>query len=237
MGVADKVVVVTGATGHLGPVVARVFAAEGARLALMARNQSALAQAVLDLNLPPERCLAVPADLSDPTQAESGAKTVLDHFGRADVLLCLAGGYLPGAPVADLTLADLQAMLSINLFTAFNAAHAFLPHLSANGWGRLIAISSLYGQQPAARTAAYAAAKAALEALVLAIAQEGKSKGLTANLLIVRTIDSPEARKAAPKANTAAWTSPEEMAYTMLFLCTEEAGAINGARIPLYGRG
>jgi NAD(P)-dependent dehydrogenase (short-subunit alcohol dehydrogenase family) len=237
MPVDGSVVVITGATGHLGPVVARAFAAEKAKLALVARNQPALSQLVADLNLGPERCLAVPADLADPLQAESAARAVLERFGRADVLLALAGGYLPGAPVAELTLDDLHALLAINLITAFNAAHAFLPHLTANGWGRLIAISSVYGQQPAAKTAAYAAAKAALEALVLAVAQEGKSKGLTANVLVVRTIDSPAAREAAPKANTAAWTLPDEMANTMLFLCSDEAGAINGARIPLYGRG
>lgn len=237
MPVTDKVVVITGATGHLGPVVARAFAAEGARLALLARNQAALAQLVADLALPAERCLPVPVDLTDPAEAGSAASAVAGHYGRADVLLTLAGGFLPGAPVAELSLTDLQMMLDVNMVTAFNAARAFMPQLTANGWGRFIAVSSVYGQQPAARTAAYAVAKAALEALVLTVAQEGKAKGVTANVLVVRTIDTPDARQAAPKANTASWTSPEELAQTMLFLCSEAGGAINGARIPLYGRG
>jgi NAD(P)-dependent dehydrogenase (short-subunit alcohol dehydrogenase family) len=165
------------------------------------------------------------------------ASAAVARFGRVDVLLHLAGGFRPGAPIGESSLSDLQQMLEVNLLSTFGALRAFVPRLTANGWGRIVAVSSTQAQQPAARVSAYAASKAAMEALMLSVTQEVKAQGVTANVVVVRTIDTPAAREAAPRASTAGWTTPEEIAAAMLYLCSDEAGVVNGARIPLYGRG
>jgi NAD(P)-dependent dehydrogenase (short-subunit alcohol dehydrogenase family) len=114
---------------------------------------------------------------------------------------------------------------------------AFLPYLTANGWGRLITFSSAVAERPTATSAAYSAAKAALEALTLSVGQDIKETGATANVVVVKTIDTPEEREKNPNGKTAGWVRPEEVASLLIFLCSDEAGAINGARIPVYGRG
>jgi hypothetical protein len=73
-----------------------------------------------------------------------------------------------------------------------------------------------------------------MEALMLSLAQEVKGSGVTANLILVKTIDVKHEREINPSKENAGWTSPEEISATLLHLCNEEAGVINGARIPLY---
>jgi NAD(P)-dependent dehydrogenase (short-subunit alcohol dehydrogenase family) len=77
--------------------------------------------------------------------------------------------------------------------------------------------------------------KAAQEALTLAIAKESAGSGVTANILQVRTIDADRERDRNPSGKNASWTTPEEITAAILYLCSDEAGVVNGARIPLYG--
>jgi len=107
--------------------------------------------------------------------------------------------------------------------------------MTANHWGRILVISSPTASHPDANTAPYAIGKAAQEALILTIAQEVKEKGITANILLVKTIDVEHARDLKPDAKNASWTTPEEITAALLYLSSEEARTINGARIPLYG--
>jgi NAD(P)-dependent dehydrogenase (short-subunit alcohol dehydrogenase family) len=127
------------------------------------------------------------------------------------------------------------SILRQHLWTTFYVARTFVPHLVANGWGRIIAVSSPTASRPPAKSAPYAAGKAAQEALLLALAQELAGSGVTANLLLVRTIDSQHRRDSERTAETASWTTPEEIASAIVYLCSDAAGVVNGARIPLYG--
>jgi NAD(P)-dependent dehydrogenase (short-subunit alcohol dehydrogenase family) len=104
------------------------------------------------------------------------------------------------------------------------------------GWGRIVAVTSAVALDPVARQASYALAKAAEEALVRTLAREVGAAGVTANLLAVRTIDAEHAREREPSPKNASWTTPEELAASIVFLCSDEAAAINGARIQLHGR-
>ncbi len=126
-------------------------------------------------------------------------------------------------------------MLQQHLWTTFYVAQAFVPHLVANGWGRIMAVSSPTATRPAAKSAPYAAGKAAQEALLLTLAQELAGSGVTANLLVVRAIDTQHRRDSERTAETANWTTPEEIASAIVYLCSDAAGVVNGARMPLYG--
>jgi NAD(P)-dependent dehydrogenase (short-subunit alcohol dehydrogenase family) len=126
-------------------------------------------------------------------------------------------------------------MLQQHLWTTFYLAKIFGPHLAANGWGRLIVVSSPSVATPPANGAPYTIGKSAQEALMLTLAEEFKGTGVTANVLRVRTIDVKHERDNQPSPKTASWTTPEEIAAAILYLCSDEAGMVNGARIPLYG--
>ncbi len=234
MPLTDKIAVITGATGQLGPVVARVFASHGIRVALCAPNQDELAGVVSKLGLPNSRIMSVPLDLMSESAAVSLADAVIARFGRADILVHLVSGYQESA-IYGLATEAWDYMMNLNLRTTLNVIRAFLPFLAANNWGRIITTSTPLAEKPNAQSAAYSASKAGMEALMLAAAQEGRDKGITANIIVVKTIDLPETRGAGSRPPGAA--SPEEIANLMLYLCSDEAAAVNGARIPMYGRG
>ncbi len=233
---AGRVAVITGATGGVGRLVAQRLAERGARLALLGTHQGRLVELAQELGLADESYLAHAADLRDPAATQAAAQAVLKGFGRADILLHLVGGYASGQPVATVSRDDVERMLQQHLWTTLHLAQAFGPHLTANGWGRLIVISSPYAAQPPAGRSAFAIGKAAQEVLVLALAQELKGTGVTVNLLLVRAIDEQHERDRRPSPQNAAWTTPEEIVSAVLYLCTDAAGVVNGARLPLHGR-
>lgn len=236
MALTNKVAVITGSTGPLGPAVAKSFADAGAKLALVATSADELSGLVNELGYPESRVFTTARDVMDEASATSLADAVIEHYGRADILIHLVGGYQSGA-LTGLELETWEYMINLNLRAAMNIMRVFLPYLTANGWGRLATLSSVLAERPSVHSAAYSAAKAALEALTLAAGQEMKDKGGTANVIIIKTLDTPEERAKIGDAKATGWVKPEEVASLLLFLCSDEAGAINGARIPIYGRG
>ena len=231
----DRVAIITGASGGLGKVVARELAKEGARLALVGRNPERLKRLASDLDLAEDRYLLTATDLIEPDAARATADDVIAKFGRADILLNLVGGFIGGEKVVDLSRDDLSEMLQQHVWTSFNLAQAFVPHLVANGWGRFVVVSSPRALDPRGNTAAYAIGKAGQEVLMLSLAQELKGTGVTANAILVRSIDIEHMREKEPTPENASWTTPEEIAAAVIYLCSEEAGMANGARIPLFG--
>lgn len=235
MMIENKVVIITGATGGLGRVAAKEFAQQGARLALVGTNNEKLEQLAAALDLPDARILIHAADLNKPEAADILIANVLDKFGRLDILLHLVGGWSGGKPVVDVDDQQVKTMLQQHLWTTFHLARACVPAMTTNRWGRILVISSPTASHPVAKMAPYAIGKAAQEVLVLSLAQETKGSGITANILLVKTIDVEHARDQKPDSKNAGWTTPEEITATLLHLSTDEAGMITGARIPLYG--
>lgn len=235
MGFDERVVVITGATGGLGRVVARRLAETGARLVLVSSSAEKLEILERELNLAEDRPLSINVDLSQPEAAQSVLDAVVARFGRADILLHFVGGWIGGKPVAQVTPDDVSTMLQQHLWTTFYLAQVFGPHMVAIGWGRLIVVSSPSVATPPANSAPYTIGKSAQEALLLTLAEEFKGTGVTANILRVRTIDVKHERDNQPSPKTASWTTSEEIAAAILYLCSDTAGMVNGARIPLYG--
>ena len=231
----DRVAVITGATGNLGSVVAKSLAEQGARLALLSTNSERLERLANDLALPQEQVLTVAANLTEAGAAQASADRVLETYGRVDMLLHLVGGWTGGKAVTDVDANDMSDMLNQHLWTTFHLAQAYVPHLRENGWGRIVVVSSPYAVNPPAKMGPYAVGKAAEEALVLTLAREVAGSGVTANVLHVRTIDAKHERDQQPTAKNANWTTPEEITAAILYLCSDEAHVVNGARIPLYG--
>lgn len=237
MSLTDKVVAIAGAAGGLGPTVARAFADAGAKLAVAGRTRSDLDKLLDSLDLPGECRLASAVDLTDAAATRVWADEILGRFGRVDVVVHLVGGYRGGTPIADIPPADWEFVHNLLIKTALNVAQAFVNPLKNGGYGRFLTVTSPRAQAPSARTAIYAMGKAAADALVLALADELKGSGATANAIVVNSIVTPEQRAAEPDKDYSKSTAAEEIAAAMLYLCADEASVVNGARIPLTGRG
>src|SRR3546814_10800333 len=113
---------------------------------------------------------------------------------------------------------------------------AGLPHMMGGGWGRIVTIGSRMAVDPGAKCGAYSVSKAGLVALTRTIAAETVDKGVTANVVLPSTIDTPANRAAMPSADPGRWVSPEAVADLVLWLASDGAAAVNGAVIPVYGR-
>ncbi len=232
-----QTVLVTGATGALGRVVVRRFAADGARLVLVGRREDRLRRVAEHAGLADDDWMPSLGELTDRAAAQAVVDAAVERFGRIDVLAHLVGGWAGGVPVADLDPDVLRTMLDQHLWTTLHVTQAAVPGMVERGFGRVLAVTSPFASNPAAKGASYAVAKAAQEALLRTLARETAGTGVTVNLVTVRTIDLRHERETEPTTKNATWTTPEEIAEAFASLASPAGAAITGARIPLDGRG
>jgi NAD(P)-dependent dehydrogenase (short-subunit alcohol dehydrogenase family) len=235
MTLENRVAVITGATGGLGSVVTRVLAEHGANVALLDRNPDKLASLTKNLGLTESRFLARAVDLLDQSETKSAAEAVAARFGRIDFLLHLVGGWTGGKTILEAPADDLTFMLNQHVWTSLHVTRAFVPYLVGNGWGRIIMVTSPFAARPNAKGGPYAIGKSGQEALMLTLSQELKGTGVTANLIQAKTIDIKREKNTAPSSENASWTTPEELVSAILYLLSDEASTVNGAKIPLFG--
>jgi NAD(P)-dependent dehydrogenase (short-subunit alcohol dehydrogenase family) len=222
-----KVVIVTGASGALGGVVAEVALARGARVAGIDHAPSQIAASANRIELGG-------VDLTDPVQAKTAIDAVVAHFGRLDALLNIAGGFAFEA-VAEGDSKTWQRMYALNVLTALNASRSAIPHLSASPAGRIVNVGAIGALQAGGGMGPYAASKAGVHRLTEALAAEWKGR-ITVNAVLPSTIDTPANRASMPKAEFAKWVTPQELAEVILFLASDAASAVTGALLPVSGR-
>ncbi|MCX7925760.1 MAG: SDR family NAD(P)-dependent oxidoreductase [Fimbriimonadales bacterium] len=232
-----KIVLITGATGALGRVVARQFHQAGATLALCARDEQLLHQLFADLALDPHHLLIGGVDLRSPDDCDRLARAVEDRFGRLDALVNTVGGFSAGPPVHETPLDEWDSMLDMNLRTAFLVSRAIAPILIRTGGGAIVHVSGRAGLAGFGGGAGYCAAKAGVIRLTEVLSAELKEYGINVNCVLPGTIDTPSNRAARPDADFSRWVSPEALGEVMMFLCSPAARAIHGAAIPVYGLG
>jgi 3-oxoacyl-[acyl-carrier protein] reductase len=222
-----KVIVITGASGALGKVLADTAVARGARVAgidLASATGSATA----------DRIQLGGVDLSDAAQAKQAIDTAAAHFGRLDVLVNTAGAFA-FETIADGDPKTWQRLYAINLTTALNASRAAIPHLVASPAGRIVNIGAAAGLKAGAGMGAYAASKAAVHSLTEALAAELKGK-ITVNAVLPSTIDTPANRRDMPEADFTKWVTADELANVILFLASDAASGVTGTLLPVPGR-
>lgn len=222
-----KVIVVTGASGALGTVVAAVALARGARVA-------GVDHAPTQVPATPSRLELGGVDLTDAAQARKTIDAVVSHFGRLDALINIAGGFAFEA-IAEGDPRTWQHMYALNVLTALNASQSAIPHLARSGAGRIVNVGAMGALQAGAGMGPYAASKAGVHRLTEALAAEWKGS-ITVNAVLPSTIDTPANRASMPKADFAKWVKPQELADVILFLASDAASAVTGALLPVSGR-
>lgn len=229
-------VAVAGAAGGLGPVVAQRLAAEGATLALTDVDAGRLDALLGDLGLPDERVDARVTDLLGEDGAREWAAALEDRFGRTDALLHLVGGWRGGDPLASAPLADYDWLHDLLVRTVQHATRAFYEALRESPHGRFVLVSSSQAQAPSGTNAAYGAAKAAAEAWTLALADSFRAdeSAATANVVVVNAILTPQMRAENPDKPYRTFTSAEEIADALVFVCSASAAKMNGKRLALH---
>jgi NAD(P)-dependent dehydrogenase (short-subunit alcohol dehydrogenase family) len=225
-----KVSLVTGADGGLGIHVTKALLEAGSTVVGLSPKiqQSAF-------NHP--NFTALPATIDSLDAAKKAADTVIARFGKIDVLAHMVGGFAGGHVVADTDDSTLQRMFDLNLNSAFHILRAVIPHMRKAGAGRIIAIGSRAAEDPGPGVGAYSASKTALVSLIKTVARENKDAGITANVILPGTMDTPANRKAMPGADTSQWVVPASVASLIVWLAGDTGNDVTGAVIPVYGRG
>jgi NAD(P)-dependent dehydrogenase (short-subunit alcohol dehydrogenase family) len=225
----NKTALITGAKGGLGTSMTKTFLAAGATVAGVSRS-------IQQSDFADPRFAAMPGELSSGTAARGVVEAVARRFQRIDILVHLVGAFAGGVPVSETDDATIERMLDLNFRSAFYVMRAVIPIMRAAGRGRIIAIGSRAAVEPQPTIAAYSASKAALVSLIHSAAKENKDRGITANVILAGTMDTPANRAAEPGADVSQWIDPQQVANLALWLASDSASAISGAAIPVYGR-
>jgi len=227
---SNRVVLITGAKGGLGSFVTQRFLATGATVVGASRSIGAEDFAVPNF-------VALPVDFTKAAGVDRAMGSVIDRYGRLDALVHVLGGFAGGTSVAETDDATWEQMRDLNLTSAFYVLRAAIPHLRKSGAGRIVAIGSLAAVEPHTGLGAYVTFKSALLSLVRTVALENKDAGLTANVVLPGTMDTPANRKATPHADSSKWLKPADVADLVLWLADERAAHITGTAIPIDGSG
>jgi NAD(P)-dependent dehydrogenase (short-subunit alcohol dehydrogenase family) len=223
-----RVVLVTGASGGLGTNVARAFLDAGATVIGTSRK---IQQSKFDS----PNFVAIRGEISSGEGAKALVETIATRFGRIDVLAHTVGGFAGGQSVESTDDATFQRMMDLNLNATFYLLRAALPLLRKTGSGRIIAIGSKAAVDPGANVGAYSASKAAMVSLIRTVAAENVQAGITANVILPGTMDTPTNRKDMPNADFSKWVQPASVASLMVWLAGEAGKDVTGAVIPVYG--
>jgi NAD(P)-dependent dehydrogenase (short-subunit alcohol dehydrogenase family) len=223
-----KVVLVTGADGGLGRFVTQAFLDADASVVGTSRK---IRQSDFDN---PNFC-AIQGEISSSEGASQLLGQLAARFGRLDVLAHTVGGFAGGQSVADTDETTFRQMFDLNVNATFFLLRAALPIMRKTAGGRIIAIGSRAALEPGANVGAYSASKAAMVSLIRTVAAENKDAGITANVILPGTMDTPANRKAMPDADFSKWVSPASVASLMVWLAGDAGKDMNGAVIPVYG--
>ena len=247
----NKVAIITGSTAGIGLAVAKTLANAGVSVVLNGRTRERLKAAEDEIRQSGGKVLAVQADASNPEEIRRIVAETKQHFGRIDVLINNAATIGVGYAVENMPLEIWDDVMKTNLRAVFLFCQAVIPHLKEQSAGRIINIGGLSGKNPLPFAAADACAKAGIAALTRVLAAELGAKNITVNTVIPgfqpdtetgRIFNeqlaaafhiSPEDSIAATKSRTLLkrFETMDEIARTVLFLCSEAGAAITGQNL------
>ena len=244
MGAIDKkIAIVTGGGGGIGGAVVRRFAREGAKLAVVDIDPEAAKATASELTAQGSDAIPVVADVTKKPSVQKMMQNVLDRWSRIDILVNVAGG-AERKPVVEMTVADWDYVVDMNLKSAFLCSQVALPAMLKQKYGKIVNISSIYGFTGNATRSSYAAAKAGVAAFTKSLALEVVDDGINVNAVAPGRVTTPRVRN---RYSDEAWAAavaqvpmgragtPEEIASAVLFLATDENSYVTGQTIHING--
>jgi 3-oxoacyl-[acyl-carrier protein] reductase len=238
LGIAGKVALVTAASRGLGRASAEALAADGACVAVCARNEKSLRDAEEALVAQGAEVLAIVADVTDPATPDRLVGATVERFGGVDIVVANAGGPPPGNAL-DLDDDAIRAAVEANLLSSVRLVRASLPYMRAAGWGRLCCISSYSVVQPLPGLALSNTARSGLRAWAKTAALDlaNEDSGITLNLVCPGPHATDRMIELAGGAGTGGGTmgDPADFGRVVAFLCSVHAGFVNGATIVVDG--
>jgi 3-oxoacyl-[acyl-carrier protein] reductase len=242
MSLSSRVALVTGASQGIGRSCAIRLAKEGATVAAAARNQEKLNELVSEISTAGGKATAFGLDVADEEQVKSTVKAAIAQLGKIDILVNNAG-ITRDQLVMRMKRADWDSVLQTNLTSAYLCIQQVIGSMLKQRWGRIINITSVFGQMGQAGQANYAASKAGLIGLTMAIAREVGSRNITCNAVAPGFIEtamtaglSDEFKQMAVKQIPLGRVgSPEDVASAVVFLASDEASYITGHVLNVNG--
>ncbi len=243
---SGRVAVVTGAASGIGLGVANRLATDGIAVALLDRDGAGVRRATDALTGESRSAVGYEVDVADRGELERVFADVREKLGPITILVTSAGIESFDA-VADITPEKWDRLLAVNLTGTFTCMQLAVPDMTAEGWGRIVTISSSSAQSGAPHMAHYVASKGGVIGLTKAFAREFAGQGITVNTIPPTIVDTPMARNAAGVGNvpsidvmgrmvpTGRAGTPEDIAATCAFLCSDEASYITGQLIGVNG--
>ncbi len=241
-----KVAIITGASSGIGAATGRLFAREGATVVLAARRESELAQLAGEISASGGKALAVRTDVADGKSVEALVQRALDTYGRLDLAFNNAGVEGGMKPLVEYSQEEFERVIAINLTGIFLCMKYEIPALLATGGGAIVNTSSTVGVIAWPGLAAYTASKHGMLGLTKTAALDYGAKGIRVNAIAPSTVRTEKIagiiaanpkieegmRRAIPLGRIA---ELEEVAETVLWLCSDGASFINGATLPVDG--
>jgi 3-oxoacyl-[acyl-carrier protein] reductase len=241
---ADKVAVVTGGSRGIGAATARALAANGTAVAVVGRDESALAEVTADILARGGRALAARADCTVEAEINHAALTIIEQLGPVDILAAFAGGNGRPVPTPQETATHWREVIESDLTSAFLTTRAFMPTMIERHRGSIITMSSAAARQAAQSNAAYAAAKAGVIAFTRHLANEIGPEGVRVNCLAPSAIENERMRTWTTEEQRQQLAAsfplrrigqPEDVAATAVFLASEASSWITGITLDIAG--
>jgi 3-oxoacyl-[acyl-carrier protein] reductase len=242
MSLSGHVAFVTGASQGIGRACAIRLAKEGATVAVAARNQEKLNELVQQITASGGQAAAFPLDVADEEQVKTSIKAVISQFGKIDILVNNAG-ITRDQLVMRMKRADWDAVLQTNLTSAYLCIQQVISSMLKQRWGRIINVTSVFGQMGQAGQANYAASKAGLIGLTMAIAREVGSRNITCNAVAPGFIETPMTevlgdefkQNAAKQIPLGRVGTIDDIAGAVAFLASDDASYITGHVLSVNG--
>jgi len=235
---AERTVLITGAAQGIGKALAQHFAASNARVAVVDRDEALLQSEWAEHG---DNVVTIAADVADGDQVQRTVSTVVETWGSLDVVVNNAG-IARDAVVWKLTDQQWDSVLAVHLGGTFNVTRAAVPHMRANGFGRIINVTSYTGMHGNIGQSNYAAAKGGIIGFTKSVAKETARFGITSNAIspnaatsMVAAVPAEKLAEMTATVPQGRFADPSEMAAAVAFLASDEAAYITGVVLPVDG--
>ena len=240
MRLKDRVAIVTGGSQGIGEAVARRYAAEGAKVAILNRNADKAAAVVAAIRRAGGEATAIAADISRVSDIERAVAEVLKVYGSIDILMNNAGAYLL-SPLGETSEAAFDTMMATNVKGVFFLCQSVLPEFVRLGRGKIINIGSIFGHDGFPGSAVYCSTKGAIVLMTKTLALELRERNIQVNAIAPGFVVTPlnEGYRASNEdfmrraderfGGPGAWMQPDELTGAAVFLASEDADSVTGA--------